>query len=45
VVGTIVYNDPSTTISIPFAVYYQNDGSPGAPTHCFFSAQATRATG
>jgi hypothetical protein len=42
-VGTFLYNDPSTTISVPFVVV-ASDQTPGS-SRCFFTGTATRATG
>jgi hypothetical protein len=42
-VGTFLYNDPSTTISVPF-VLVASDQTPGS-SRCFFTGTATRATG
>jgi hypothetical protein len=46
-VGNFVYNDRSTTISIPFTVFYSAPESGGfsPPTHCLFTGIATRVTG
>lgn len=42
-VGTFLYNDPTTTISVPF-ILLAVDQSPGS-TRCFLTGTATRATG
>jgi hypothetical protein len=42
-VGTLVYNDPTTTITVPFAIFVNDDLS--GDTRCFFTGTATRATG
>ena len=42
-VGTFTYNDPSTTISVPF-VMVASDQTPGS-SRCFLTGTATRATG
>jgi hypothetical protein len=42
VVGDIVYNDPQTTISIPF-IAFSDDG--GSRQFCFFTGTATRVVG
>ena len=42
-VGTFTYNDPSTTISVPF-VLVASDQTPGS-SRCFLTGTATRATG
>lgn len=41
-VGTFVYNDPTTTISVPFALFMNDDAG---ETRCFFTGTAMRATG
>jgi hypothetical protein len=42
-VGNFLYNDATTTISVPFILYWSNS-NPGA-TRCFFTGTATRSTG
>ncbi len=42
-VGNFLYNDATTTISVPFILYWSN-ATPGN-TRCFFTGTATRSTG
>jgi hypothetical protein len=40
-VGNLIYNDPTTSITLPFVVFVTNSGG---TTRCFFTGTATRAT-
>jgi hypothetical protein len=41
-VGTLVYSDPATTISVPFASFLSDNNT---DTRCFFTGTAARTTG
>lgn len=44
-VGTLVYDDADTTISVPFALFNSSNGVPQGGTRCLFTGTATRTTG
>lgn len=44
-VGTLVYDDADTTISVPFALFNSSNGIPQGGTRCLFTGTATRTSG
>lgn len=44
-VGTLVYDDADTTISVPFALFNSSNGVPQGGTRCAFTGTAMRTTG